>query len=77
MPMASTRPNNDRLLMEKPRASMTAKVPMSDTGTAASGMIEARQVCRKTMTTITTSRMASTSVCTTASMECRTKTVGS
>ncbi len=56
---------------------MTAKVPMSETGTAASGMIAARQVCRKTMTTITTSKMASSSVWITASMECRTKTVGS
>src|SRR5438876_12445200 len=44
MPMASTRPKSDKLLMENPHASMTAKVPMSDTGTAASGMIDARQV---------------------------------
>ena len=77
MPMASTRPNSERLLIEKPSASITANVPTSDTGTAASGMIEARQVWRKTMTTITTSSMASSSVCTTASIECRTNTVGS
>src|SRR6266571_404695 len=77
MPMASTRPNKDRLLIEKPNASITANVPTSDTGTAASGMIEARQVWRKMMTTMTTSKMASSSVCTTASIECRTKTVGS
>ena len=38
---------------------MIEKVPTSDTGTAASGMIAARQVCRKMMTTMTTSRMAS------------------
>ena len=77
MPMARTRPNRERLLIEKPKASMTANVPTSDTGTAASGMIEARQVCKKMMTTMTTSRMASKSVSTTASMECRTNTVGS
>ncbi len=56
---------------------MTAKVPISDTGTAASGMIEARQVCRNRITTSTTSTMASSRVCTTASMEPRTKMVGS
>src|SRR5262245_21086959 len=77
MPIASTRPNNERLLMENPNASMAANVPTSDTGTAASGMIDARQVCRNMMTTITTSSTASKSVCTTASIECRTNTVGS
>ena len=56
---------------------MMENVPMSDTGTAASGMIAARHVCRKMMTTMTTSRMASNNVWMTASMECRTKTVGS
>ena len=34
---------------------MTANVPTSDTGTAASGMIDARQVCRNRITTSTTS----------------------
>ena len=48
--------------MEKPNASITANVPISDTGTAASGMIEARHVWRKRMTTMTTSRVASSSV---------------
>ena len=50
---------------------------MIDTGTASSGMIEARQVCRNTITTSTTSATASSSVCTTASMEARTNWVGS
>src|ERR1700710_808087 len=77
MPMASTSPNSERLLMEKPSASITANVPTSDTGTATSGMIEARQVCKNTITTITTSSTASSNVCTTASIECRTNTVGS
>ncbi|CRQ74604.1 hypothetical protein PAERUG_P45_London_17_VIM_2_12_12_04138 [Pseudomonas aeruginosa] len=77
MPMASTRPNSDSALSEKPSMCITAKVPISDTGTAASGMIEARQVCRNRITTSTTSTRASNRVCTTASMEPRTKMVGS
>ncbi|MCY1180438.1 hypothetical protein D9M73_208800 [compost metagenome] len=77
MPMASTRPNSDRAFNEKPNRCITAKVPISDTGTAASGMIEARQVCRNRITTSTTSTMASSRVWTTASMEPRTKMVGS
>ncbi|MNC39378.1 hypothetical protein D3C75_880330 [compost metagenome] len=64
-------------MSEKPNRCMTAKVPISDTGTAISGMIEARQVCRNRMTTSTTSTSASNRVCTTASMEPRTNTVGS
>ena len=72
MPMASTSPNSDSVLSEKPSASMTAKVPTSDTGTATSGMIDARQVCRNTITTMTTSRMASNSVSTTARIDSRT-----
>ena len=47
------------------------------TGTATSGMMDARQVCRKMMTTSTTSATASNSVCTTFSMEVCTKRVGS
>ena len=50
---------------------------MMETGTASSGMMEARQVCRKMITTITTNAMASSRVCTTASMEARTNWVGS
>ena len=53
------------------------KVPTTDTGTAISGIIDARQVCRNRITTSTTSTTASSSVCTTARMESRTKTVGS
>ena len=77
MPIASTRPNSDSALIEKPSAYIAAKVPMIDTGTASSGMIEARQVCRNRMTTSTTSAMASSSVCTTASIEARMNCVGS
>ena len=59
MPIASTRPNSDRLLSVKPNSAMKKKVPMSDTGIATSGMTAARQVCRNRMTTSTTSRIAS------------------
>ncbi len=38
---------------------MTAKVPTIEIGTASSGMIEARQVCRNKITTSTTSTTAS------------------
>jgi hypothetical protein len=52
-------------------------VPTIDTGTATSGMIEARQVCRNRITTRTTSAVASSSVRTTALIEARTNCVGS
>src|SRR5687768_15433435 len=62
IPIASTNPNSDSALMENPNASISANVPMMDTGTASNGMIEARQVCRNTITTITTSAKASSNV---------------
>ena len=77
MPMASTRPKSDSVLSEKPSRSITANVPTSDTGTATSGMMDARHVCRKTTTTSATSKMASNRVSTTASIDWRTKMVGS
>ena len=43
-------------------AEQDANVPTIEIGTATSGMIEARQVCRNSTTTSTTSRMASNSV---------------
>ncbi len=77
MPMASTSPNSVSALMEKPKICITAKVPMMETGTAISGMIDALHVCRNKMTTSTTSATASSSVCATASMDARTNCVGS
>ena len=77
MPMASTSPNSDRVLIENPKASSTAKVPTMDTGTATSGMTEARQVCRNSTTTITTSSTASSRVTTTSWIPSRTLMVGS
>ena len=58
-PTASTRPNRLRLLMENPKAAMTAMVPTSETGMARIGMIDGRHPCRKTTTTRTTSTIAS------------------
>ena len=46
-----------------------------DTGTAISGMMEARQVCRNRITTSTTRATASSSVATTELMDSRTNTV--
>ncbi len=77
MPIASTRPNRLSALIEKPKTCMTANVPTIDTGTASSGMIDARQVCRNRITTRTTSATASSSVWITASIDERTNWVGS
>ncbi len=77
MPIASTSPNRLSALIEKPRMCSTAKVPITDTGTASSGMMEARQVCRNRITTSTTSAMASSSVWITDSIDARTNCVGS
>ena len=77
MPIASTRPNIESVLMEKPDASMTANVPTIEIGTAASGMIDARHVCKKSTTTSTTISVASSSVRITSRIDSRTNTVGS
>ena len=76
MPMASTSPNSDRLLSEKPNIAMKKKVPMSDTGMATIGMTAARQVCRNRITTSTTRMIASPMVSTTASTDCWMNSVG-
>ena len=77
MPTASTRPNRLKALIEKPNRCITPKVPTTATGTASSGMIDARQVCRNRITTSTTSTMTFNRVCTTDSIEARTNCVGS
>ena len=58
-PMASTSPNKDSVLMEKPRNGKRTNVPISDTGTASSGIKVARQLCRKRKTTSATSSTVS------------------
>ena len=76
MPIARTSPNNDKLLSVKPNAAMKKKLPTSETGMATSGMIAARQVCKNTITTSTTSTMASPMVSITASTDCWMNCVG-
>ena len=49
--------------MENPNSGNSVNVPTSDTGTASSGMSVARQPCRKMKTTMMTSMIASTRVC--------------
>ena len=76
MPMDSTSANIDRLFSEKPNAAMTASVPISETGIASSGISAVRQRCRKTMTTMMASSIASSSVCCTASTAARVNDTG-
>ena len=75
MPMASTIARSETVLSEKPSASITAKVPISATGTAMSGISVARQLPRNRKTTMMTRMKASTSVCSTSSTLAFTKAV--
>ena len=50
------------MLSEKPKMSITPKVPTSEMGTAMIGMSVARQLCRERNTTNTTSTRASSRV---------------
>ena len=43
MPIASTRPNRERLFSEKPKAAITAQDPIRETGMATIGITAARQ----------------------------------
>ena len=77
MPIASTSPNSDRLLSEKPNRLITKKVPMSEIGIATIGITAARQVCRNRITTSTTSTMAIRMVLITSLTDSRMNWVGS
>ena len=68
-PIDSTTPNSVSTLMEKPHSARMPNVPSSTTGTAIAGISVARQLCRKTNITITTSTIASNSVLTTSSTD--------
>ena len=68
-PMASTRPNMLRVLMEVPKAFMTAMVPRSTMGTARVGMMVARQFWRKMNMMAATSTTASMRVWKTEPMD--------
>ena len=72
MPIASTRPNIDRVFTEKPSMGKKMKVPMSDTGTVTRGMMVARRFCRKMKTTRVTRMKASMKVWTIDSIEAST-----
>ncbi len=63
IPIASTRPSRESVLIEKPSIGKTMKVATSETGTVSSGISVARQFCRKTKTTSSTRITASTRVC--------------
>ena len=54
---------------------MPANVPISDTGTAAKGIIAARQLCRNRYTTRKTSTIARASVLSTSRIDTSTKRV--
>ncbi len=71
-PIARISPQSVSVLIEKPKAAIIANVATSATGIASIGMIVARTPWRNTKTTISTSRNASTSVCSTSSMFSRT-----
>lgn len=77
MPIASTSASRETVLMEKPSASMIAKVPTSATGTETSGIKVARTLPRKRKTTTITRAKASKSVCSTSAMLAETKEVES
>ena len=74
-PMASTRPNIVRVLIEKPKAAITPKVPSNTTGTARVGIRVARKFCKNRYITRNTRITASISVCTTEVIEISTKGV--
>ena len=59
MPIASTMANRVAKLMVNPSAAMAAKAPTIVTGTVVAGTSIARQSCRKTRMTISTSAAAS------------------
>ena len=62
MPIESTMANSVEKFTVKPSAHMAAKAPMIVTGTVVAGTSIARQSCRNTRMTISTSRPASISV---------------
>jgi len=59
IPMARIKPNKVIVFKEKPKASMTPKVPIKEIGTATIGMMVARQFCKVRNTTKITKNKAS------------------
>ena len=75
MAIASTRPNSEIRLIVMPKADISAKVPISETGMVMVGISVPRQSCRKMKMVRKTSRPASSSVLITPSMASLTKIV--
>ena len=69
VPIARTRPSSVRVLREKPKMSMTPKVPIREMGTAMAGMRVALQLCRERNTTKITRKRASKRVLYTSWMD--------
>ena len=76
-PMASTSASRVSRLIEKPSASITAKVPISDSGMVITGISTERGEPRNAKTTSVTISSASTSVRSTSWIELFTKSVES
>ena len=75
MPIASTSPSSVSVLMEKPIASITPKVPMIDTGMVIIGISVVRMLCRNTKMITSTRTAASQKVWTTSAIDALTKRV--
>ncbi len=74
IPTARTKPKSDKLLIDASNRARNVKVPINEIGMATTGMIVARQFCKNTRTTTTTtSRIALKMVLMTSSMELRHK----
>ena len=69
MPITRIKPKRVRLLIDIPRPSNTANVPINETGMVMAGISVVRQSCKKTQTTKITRRMAMTRVSITSSMD--------
>src|SRR5690348_12503446 len=75
MPIASTSASSETVLAEYPMIRSTAKVPMTDTGTATSGINVVLSLPRNRKTTMATRMIAMTSVRTTSTIVAVTNTV--
>ena len=67
--IARIKPNKVNVLMEKPKAAMTASVPINETGIVMNGMTTARKFCKNKKITKTTSKVVSKNVISTSWME--------
>jgi len=73
MPIASTRPNRLKTLIENPNTYRPRNAPVNATGTTSVGISVARRFCRNSSITKNTSTIASPSVFTTSLIDTLTK----